>query len=116
MDRTTFVLGELHGRITPRLQELQSILSAAGKTELTTNLWGTRWSKLVFNSIVAPVCALAGVGPAHLTEAPERIRVCLELGRETLLVGPPGLQHGTGVRSLDGGGRRVAGGAGREPC
>ncbi|MDE2843987.1 MAG: FAD-dependent monooxygenase, partial [Chloroflexota bacterium] len=87
MDRTTFVLGELHGRITPRLQELQSILSAAGKTELTTNLWGTRWSKLVFNCIVAPVCALAGVGPAHLTEAPERIRVCLELGREALLVG-----------------------------
>lgn len=87
MDRTTFVLGELHGRITPRLQELQGILSAAGKTELTTNLWGTRWSKLVFNCIVAPVCALAGVGPAHLTDAPERVRVCLELGREALLVG-----------------------------
>lgn len=87
MDRTTFVLGELHGRITPRLQELQQILSAAGKTELTTNLWGTRWSKLVFNCIVAPVCALAGVGPAHLTQAPERVRVCLELGREALQVG-----------------------------
>ena len=87
MDRTTFVLGELHGRITPRLQELQQILSAAGKTELTANLWGTRWSKLVFNCIVAPVCALAGVGPAHLTAAPERVRVCLELGREALLVG-----------------------------
>lgn len=87
MDRTTFVLGELHGRITPRLQELQQILSAAGKTELTANLWGTRWSKLVFNCIVAPVCALAGVGPAHLTQAPERVRVCLELGREALLVG-----------------------------
>ena len=87
MDRTTFVLGELHGRITPRLQELQQILSAAGKTELTANLWGTRWSKLVFNCIVAPVCALAGVGPAQLTAAPERVRVCLELGREALLVG-----------------------------
>ncbi len=87
MDRTTFVLGELHGRITPRLQELQAILSAAGKTELTTNLWGARWAKLVFNCIVAPVCALAGIGPARLTEAPERVRVCLALGREALLVG-----------------------------
>ncbi len=87
MDRTTFVLGELHGRITPRLKELQKLLSAAGKTELTTNLWGTRWAKLVFNCIVAPVCALAGVGPARLTEAPERVRVCLELGREALWVG-----------------------------
>ena len=87
MDQTTFTLGELDGQITPRLQELQGILSAAGKTELTTNLWGSRWAKLVFNATVAPVCALAGVGPAHLPEAPERIRVCLELGKEALRVG-----------------------------
>ncbi len=87
MDRVTFTLGELSGRITPRLQELQQILSSAGKTELTTNLWGLKWSKLVFNSTVAPVCALSGLGPAHLADAPERVRVCLELGREALLVG-----------------------------
>ena len=27
------------------------------------------------------------LGPAHLADAPERVRVCLELGRESLLVG-----------------------------
>ena len=87
LDRTTFTLGEIHGKSTPRLKELREILSAAGKTELTTNLWGARWSKLVFNATVAPVCALAGIGPANLIEGPERIRACLGLGREALLVG-----------------------------
>lgn len=87
MDHTTFTLGELHGRITPRLQELQQILSAAGKTELSTNVWGRRWSKLIFNSLVAPVCAITGVGPAHLTQDPRRVQVCLKLGQETLQVG-----------------------------
>ena len=87
LDRTTFTLGELTGRRTPRLAELQEILSAAGKTETTTNLWGARWSKLVFNSTVAPVCALAGIGPAQLTGGDERVRCCLALGREALLVG-----------------------------
>ena len=87
MDRTTFVLGELHGRITPRLQELQGILSVAGKTELTTNLWGTRWSKLVFNCIVLRSAPWPAWGRPTLTGAPERVLVCLELGREALLVG-----------------------------
>ena len=87
MDHTTFTLGELDGEITPRLLELQEILSGAGKTEVTSNLKGRRWAKLVFNSIVAPVCALAGVGPVHLTDTPERVRVCLKLGQETLQVG-----------------------------
>ena len=87
MDHTTFTLGELHGRITPRLKELQEILSAAGQTELTTNLWGRRWAKLVFNSMVAPVCALAGVGPARLADELHWVQTCLKLGREALRVG-----------------------------
>jgi 2-dehydropantoate 2-reductase len=87
MDLTVFTLGELHGRITSRLQELQQLLSAAGKVELTTNIWGRKWAKLVFNSTTAPVCALAGVGPATVAEAPERVRVCLKLGQEALQVG-----------------------------
>lgn len=82
-----FTLGELNGLITPRLQELQQILNAAGKTEITNNIWGKKWFKLVYNSIVAPVCALAGVPLAELTDAPERLPVSIKLGKETLQVG-----------------------------
>ena len=87
MDHTTFTLGETHGRITPRLVELQEILGGAGKTEITGNIWGRKWAKLVFNSITAAVCALAGVGPVDVMKDPDRVKVCLALGRETFEVG-----------------------------
>src|SRR3989304_2733960 len=41
---TKFVLGELHGRITPRLQEVAQALGVVGKREDTTNLWGGTWA------------------------------------------------------------------------
>lgn len=87
MNHTTFTLGELDGKETPRLLELQRIMSDAGKTETTTNLSGLRWAKLVFNTIVAPVCAIAGIGPLKLPDAPERVYACLRLGKESLEVG-----------------------------
>lgn len=87
MDHTTFTLGELDGEITPRVQEIQQILSDAGKTEITSNLQGRRWAKLTFNATTAAVCALAGVVPATVYEAPERVRVCHRLGSEAVQVG-----------------------------
>jgi 2-dehydropantoate 2-reductase len=87
MDKTTYTLGELTGRITPRLKALKQLLTAAGKTELTTNIWGRKWAKLVFNSMVGPLCGLGGIRPHQLTEAPERLRVGLKLGQESLQVG-----------------------------
>jgi 2-dehydropantoate 2-reductase len=87
MEHTTFTLGESHGRITPRLLELQAILNDAGKTEVTGNLWGKRWSKLTFNSITAAVCAISSAGPAIVMDDPRRVRCCLALGAETLKVG-----------------------------
>jgi 2-dehydropantoate 2-reductase len=87
MEHTTFTIGEAHGRITPRLLELQEILNDAGKTEVTGNLWGKRWSKLTFNSITAAVCAISGAGPAIVMDDPRRVRCCLALGAETLKVG-----------------------------
>ncbi len=87
MDKTTYTLGELNGRTTPRLKALQQILNIAGKTELTTNIWGRKWAKLVFNSMVGPLCGLGGIRPHQLTEAPERLRIGLKLGQESLQVG-----------------------------
>ena len=37
-----FAFGEMHGRVTPRVQELAKILSAAGRTEVTSNIWGAK--------------------------------------------------------------------------
>jgi 2-dehydropantoate 2-reductase len=69
--RTWFALGELHGRVTPRVQELASILGAAGKVEVKTNIWGGKWSKLTLN------CMSQAVSGAYASAIGRFRRVCL---------------------------------------
>ncbi|MBS0241565.1 MAG: NAD(P)-binding domain-containing protein [Proteobacteria bacterium] len=47
----TLEAGEVHGRITPRIEKLAEILSSVDKARATTNLWGVRWSKLCVNGM-----------------------------------------------------------------
>jgi 2-dehydropantoate 2-reductase len=46
------VLGELDGRITPRVKDLARLLEAAGETRITDNLWGVKWSKVVYGALL----------------------------------------------------------------
>jgi 2-dehydropantoate 2-reductase len=46
------VLGELDGRITPRVKELATLLEAAGETQITDNIWGVKWSKHVYGALL----------------------------------------------------------------
>lgn len=86
-DRTWFGVGELHGRITPRLQELAQILSCVGKTTLTTNIAGAKWAKLVNSSMILAPFGMLGLQSWEATEIPEVFRLCVKLGRETMAVG-----------------------------
>ena len=45
-EHTVFRVGEVHGRVTPRAQEVVELLRSADSGKVTTNLWGERWSKL----------------------------------------------------------------------
>ena len=83
---TKFVLGELHGRITHRLQEVAEILSAAGRTEVSSNIWGARWTKLVLNTMSMEIDALLGIKMWELHD-PKLLDLCVRLGRESMQVG-----------------------------
>jgi 2-dehydropantoate 2-reductase len=83
---TGFILGELHGRITHRLEEVAKILCAAGKTETTTNIWGAKWTKLVWNSM-SSIEAIAGIPTAELIENPKCLKLCIDIGKEGWKVG-----------------------------
>ena len=83
---TMFTLGELHGRITPRLQEVAQILSAVGITETTTCIWGTKWTKLVFNTMTM-LDAVTGIPTGELVENPEIMALIIKVGKETIQVG-----------------------------
>ncbi len=44
-------VGELDGRRTPRVETLKTVLEAAMPAEVTDNIWGYLWGKLVFGSL-----------------------------------------------------------------
>lgn len=52
-----FQIGELDGRLTERIQRVQSILDVVGGTYVSDNLVGTKWSKLLINAAFSGLSA-----------------------------------------------------------
>ena len=53
---TVFRVGEVHGTITKRVEELVEMFKCIDSAKGTTNLWGERWSKLSQNGMRNGVC------------------------------------------------------------
>jgi len=64
----SFVLGELDGRITPRVRELAALLSALVETPVTDNIWGYKWAKLIYGALLFGTAVV----DAHVYEVVER--------------------------------------------
>ena len=58
---TVFRVGEVHGRITDRAKEIGRLTALADSTQVTGNLWGERWSKLVTNAMANGLSACTGL-------------------------------------------------------
>ncbi|MEE9421382.1 MAG: 2-dehydropantoate 2-reductase [Desulfatiglandaceae bacterium] len=84
---TWFALGELHGRVTPRVEEMAKILRAVGKTEITTNIWGAKWTKLIANCMLQAPIGILGLYEWEATRIPQVFEFCIVLGREAMEVG-----------------------------
>ncbi len=82
-----FALGEMHGRETTRVQELARILSAAGKVEILSNIWGAKWSKLIVNTMSHAIAAILRGTEPIVIENPKLFELGIALGRECLEVG-----------------------------
>ena len=84
---TVFRTGEVHGRITDRVQEIRRLVAYADSALATTNLWGERWSKLVTNAMANGMSASTGlISKAILTNDTLR-RFGSRLGSEAIRVG-----------------------------
>jgi len=80
-------VGEAHGRITPRVEELRDMLAAIDGADATTNLWGERWSKLCVNGMRNGVSAATGMS-GNERDAHDKIRpVVIRLAGEAIRVG-----------------------------
>ena len=79
--RTTagrLIIGEMDGRITPRLGELRNTLAHVVETEISDNIVGVLWGKLVWNGAVSCLCAVSGKLLGELFDC--------EIGRELFLL------------------------------
>ncbi len=84
---TVFRAGEVHGRITPRAEEICRLVATADSAKVTSNLWGERWSKLVANAMQNGLSACTGLpGGEMLANEPIR-RFSTRLGSEAIRVG-----------------------------
>jgi len=84
---TWFAVGELHGRVTHRAEKLAKILSCVGKADITTNIWGAKWTKLIANCMLQAPIGIMGLREQEATEIPEVFDFCIQLGREAMEVG-----------------------------
>ena len=84
---TWFGPGELHGRATKRLKKIASILSCVGKTDITTNIWGAKWTKLIANCMLQAPIGIIGLYEQEAAQIPQVFDFCVQLGREAMAVG-----------------------------
>jgi 2-dehydropantoate 2-reductase len=84
---TIFRVGEMHGRITPRVEELAQLLRHADSAKATTNLWGERWSKLIINTMRNGLSAATGMSGRERDGTSMTRDISLRLGAEAIRVG-----------------------------
>jgi 2-dehydropantoate 2-reductase len=80
-------VGEVHGRLTQRIEELGAMIRTVDTCKVTDNLWGERWSKLCVNGMHNGVSAVSGLS-GNAMRQDERIRqIIIKLGGEGVRVG-----------------------------
>jgi 2-dehydropantoate 2-reductase len=84
---TVFRVGEAHGRITVRVQDLVRMLSAVDSAKATANLWGERWTKLTMNAMGNGISACTGMSSKALIESGTARRVSIRLAGEAIRIG-----------------------------
>jgi 2-dehydropantoate 2-reductase len=84
---TVFRVGEPHGRITARVEELVQWFKVIDSSKATANLWGERWSKLVQNGMGNGVSAATGLSSADCGRNDTIRRLQIRLAGEGVRVG-----------------------------
>jgi 2-dehydropantoate 2-reductase len=84
---TWFSVGELDGFYTPRVREIAALMSHVGRCDITNNIYGAKWTKLIANSMTMGPRGLLGLTNGEATELPGMFDLAAKLGRESLAVG-----------------------------
>ena len=82
-----FRVGELDGRVTERVERLADLFEPAGRTVVTEDLWGERWTKLATNCMANPISAMTGLPSYDMRANDEARGTMFRLGVEAIRVG-----------------------------
>jgi 2-dehydropantoate 2-reductase len=84
---TWFTVGELDGSATPRLKQIVAIMDKIGRCDVTGNIYGAKWTKLIANTMTMGPFSLFGLHNFEACALPGMFEVSVTLGRESLAVG-----------------------------
>jgi len=84
---TWFAVGELDGLYTPRVKEIAAILGSVGRCDVTSNIYGAKWTKLIANTMTMGPFGLLGLGNSEAASLPGMFEISVRLGRESFAVG-----------------------------
>lgn len=83
-DAMTYDIGELDGSETERLKAIQAVLNKAGVANITNNLIGIRWTKLLANVSMSGLGAALGCTYGMILDDPKALLVATAIVVETL--------------------------------
>ncbi|MEE2687997.1 MAG: 2-dehydropantoate 2-reductase [Pseudomonadota bacterium] len=86
-NHTVFRVGEVHGRITERAEEICKLVAYADSAYTTENIWGERWSKLVTNGMANGMSASTGLVSKEILMDDGLRHFSAKLGGEGIRVG-----------------------------
>lgn len=81
-----YVIGELDGRDTERVHKIAEILKTAGISEVTTNLIGIRWTKLMANTGFSGMSAVVAGNYGNVLDNPKALVCSAYIYREALAI------------------------------
>ena len=84
---TWFAVGELDGFYTDRVKEIAGLLGQVGRCDVTGNIYGAKWTKLIANTMTMGQFGLLGLGNSEAAALPGIFDMAVRLGRESLAIG-----------------------------
>ena len=84
---TVFRLGEVHGRITKRVEDVAEMIGKIDSIKVTGNLWGERWTKLAMNGMANGISAATGLSSVDANRNDAIRRFAIQLGGEAVRIG-----------------------------
>jgi 2-dehydropantoate 2-reductase len=84
---TWFSVGELDGAYTARVREIAALIGKVGRCDVTNNIYGAKWTKLIANTMTMGPFSLLGLRNFEAAALPGMLDLSAKLGRESLAVG-----------------------------